>query len=654
MKKEKKKPATHRVLVRQILTLTLSLWIACMVILTWCVASDMRIQVEQKLEVFVDNSGSRYSTDDSGLPGTVEHNMINHLGRPYIWLNLDRLLPIVTDQQFNGYISSKDWMWGKWDIYYGYEPAIIFYGENGEELIRTGHYLTFDYTTPENWGQRSFDPVGKSYIALDEIPGGAERFEHIISDHATGDLGMGMLYSLFRITGWFEGNEFHPTLIENGRYLDYGGWVTDLGQLASRDERGLLEWETMLTDEAPEGQALVTIYAFNPGGYNNTPRAVTVNGETFDTLADLLAAGRSSGNFSYEKQSLLDSITIIGRTYTDSFGKYTIMAAVRCNPLQYALLRLVWVYVISFMVIALLLWRMLTLIRRNLTAPLEEMAGSARGGYRMFRKSRWREPAVLSEAITDLHQTLAENKTELTRLRTALDYAHDAEENRKALISNITHELKTPLAIIHSYTECLQEDISPENREQYFATILEETERMDGMVLQMLELSRLEAGRVRLATEPFSLLELTKAIEEKLEPLMAERKLTLSYGLTQDFSMTADEGRIGQVITNLLSNALKYTAEGGMIRIQLFLARGTACFRIENTAPHLSAEALDKVWDPFYRTDASRNTPGTGLGLSLVKSIIALHGGTCSVRNTVMDEGRDGVEFGLRFPCKCI
>ncbi|MBQ8238299.1 MAG: HAMP domain-containing histidine kinase [Oscillospiraceae bacterium] len=652
MKEKKRKPRTGRALTWRVVSLTLALWLACMVILTWCVASDMRIQVKQKLQFYINNGNWIYRSDKS-WHGVAEQNMIDHLGRPYIWINLETLLPFAEGQTFGNYISSDDWMWGKWDLYYGFEPAIIHYDENGDEIIRTGHYLTFDYTTAEHWSQQIVAPTGVSYIALDEIPGGAERFEHILSNHAIGDVGMGMLYPLLRLTGWFEESEFHPTLIENGDYINYQGQVTDLEQLAALDTRGKLEWETMLTAEVPEDQELVTIYAFEPGGYNCTTRPVTVKGETFDTLADYLdTALRSENPFSYEKHSLLETIVFYSRTHTDDLGQYRTAVAIRCAPLQYAVLRLVWTYIISFAVVALILWRILRRIRRNLTAPLMEMAGAAQQGYLVKASSGWAEPAAIEEYFVGTHQTLAENKTEITRLRTALEYAHDAEENRKALISNITHELKTPLAIIHSYTECLQEDISPENRAQYLATILEETERMDAMVLQMLELSRLEAGRVRLATEPFSLLELTNAIAEKLEPLMAERKLTLSYGLAQDFVMTADESRMGQVITNLLSNALKYTTEGGTIRIQIFLTRGTVCLRMTNTAPHLSDEALHKVWDSFYRADSSRHTPGTGLGLALVKSIIALHGGSCTVRNTVMEDGRDGVEFGFEIPLK--
>lgn len=656
MKEKKRKPRTGRALTWRIVSLTLALWLACMGILTWCVATDMRIQVEQKLRFYVDNNSSRVSRSELSWPGVTECNMIDDLGNPYLWINIEKLVPFAYGQHFTNYISDDDWMWGKWDIYYGYEPAIIYYDENGEELLRTGHYLTFHYTTAENWAQQNPDAVGKSYIALDEIPGGAERFECVLSNHAIGDVGMGMLYPVLRLTGWFEGNKFHPTLIENGDYLTYQGRETDVGKLAALDERGKLEWETMLTAVAPEGQALVTIYGFEPGGYNYTPKAVimdsyrsaTANGERFDTLADLLdTALKSDMPFNYEKRGLLETIVFYSRTHTDDLGTYRLACAVRCAPLQYAVLRLVWVYVVSLAVVALLLWRLLRRIRWNLTESLREMAEAAQYGYLVKTHSGWAEPAALEAYFRHTHQTLAENKTEIAQLRTALDYAHDAEEKRKTLISNITHELKTPLAIIHSYTESLQADFAPENRELYLTTILEETQRMDGMVLQMLELSRLEAGRVRLAAEPFSLLELTKAIAGKLEPLMKERNLELSYGLAQEFTITADEGRMAQVITNLLSNAQKYTTEGGSIRIQVFLAKGTACFRVTNTAPHLSDEALEKVWDPFYRGDVSRNTPGTGLGLSLVKSIVALHGGSCTVRNTFTVNGHSAVEFGF-------
>jgi signal transduction histidine kinase len=250
--------------------------------------------------------------------------------------------------------------------------------------------------------------------------------------------------------------------------------------------------------------------------------------------------------------------------------------------------------------------------------------------------------------MLDSRQALADSHAELQQTKSALHYAEYAEEKRRQLISNITHELKTPLAVIHSYVEGLQSDIAEEKKEHYLAVIQDETQRMDAMVLQMLDLSRLEAGKVHLSMEPFSLLQLTQTVAQRFEPLLTAKTLTLTYGNTQDFQVTADESRIEQVITNLMTNAIKYTDEGGQIRIHITLHQRKALFSIENTAVPLSATALDKVWDSFYRADPARTEPGTGLGLTLVKQIIELHGGTCQVQN-VTYKAENTVENRVQF-----
>ena len=113
----------------------------------------------------------------------------------------------------------------------------------------------------------------------------------------------------------------------------------------------------------------------------------------------------------------------------------------------------------------------------------------------------------------------------------------------------------------------------------------------------------------------------------------------------QDIPVTADKTRIAQVITNLVSNALKYAQGEGQIRIKIYRRSTTAYFFIENPHPPLSQETLDKVFDTFYRADTARDRSGTGLGLSIVKSIITLHRGKCQVQNT-----KTGVEFSFQIP----
>lgn len=220
-------------------------------------------------------------------------------------------------------------------------------------------------------------------------------------------------------------------------------------------------------------------------------------------------------------------------------------------------------------------------------------------------------------------------------------------------MSDITHELKTPLAVIHSYAECLQENVVPEKREQYLSVILEETRHMDAMVLQMLDLSRLEAGKVRLASDTVSLEQLTRQIFDRFAIMIEEKQLRVHWVVPTEILITADEGRITQAVTNLVSNAVKYTPIGGEITVKIFVKDRAVHFYISNTANPLSDEALEKVWDSFYRADPSRTEPGTGLGLALVKSIIQLHGGQCFVRNTSVryeNSTETGVEFGFTIP----
>jgi signal transduction histidine kinase len=336
-------------------------------------------------------------------------------------------------------------------------------------------------------------------------------------------------------------------------------------------------------------------------------------------------------------------------------------AIVMCEPMAYCALRLIPFYVVSALFVALLVWLYLGWIRRRLLVPMEEVIASLKkdtqqyGGadldiekYRQTTGTKdWHEPVAMCAHLHLLRQELAQRQTEITRLNTALDYAEHAEEYRKQLISNITHELKTPLAVVHSYTEGLQSEIAPEKKERYLQVILDEAERMDGMVMQMLELSRLEAGRVKLKMEYFDLGAVIRDVAERFEPLMAEKELKLRLELDGQQQMNGDEGRIEQVITNFMSNAVKYSTPGGEILVKAVFGKLGLYFSITNNAKHLSEEGLQKVFDSFYREDAARTEKSTGLGLAIVKNIMNLHGFQCYVNNTMLND-QPAVEFGFR------
>ena len=210
------------------------------------------------------------------------------------------------------------------------------------------------------------------------------------------------------------------------------------------------------------------------------------------------------------------------------------------------------------------------------------------------------------------------------------------------MTSHIAHELKTPLAVVHSYAEGLKEHIAEDKRDKYVDVILSETERIDAMVLEMLDLSRLEAGKVKLARDTFSLAELARSIFDKLERAAEAKELQLTFAFPEDSTVTADEGRIAQVVENFATNAVKYTPVGGKITVFIRRRWNKTTFAVENECEPLPEEALSKVWDTFYRADEARSGGGTGLGLAIAKSIIELHGGKCEAHNS-----RNGVYFAF-------
>lgn len=672
--KEKKRPKIYKMLSCRIIALALALWFFGMALLTWAVAEDMRDQVNSESLEYAASLSSRRGHEDTPIdfPGAMEADMIRAMNEPYRVIYPRPLLPIVLDQTPSK-MSSDDWYWGKWDLLYGFEVAILYSDNTGESVFTSGNYLTFAYTGAEHWNTGSAEARGLSYIATNEAGNNLDVLDGLVKDGLP-SIDYGTSYepgfysllspTLLRLEGYFEGNEFHPITVDRGQYVDInlGGEVRDVDQLCTLDAQNKVVWTSLLTLETIPDQPTETIYAWNLNGVRCDYDPVTVNGITYDSLAELLEtdfhdirAGLYESDRNHTKESLWESVSIRMDYDTDSYGDYYYMLAIRFWPMQYALLRLIPTYLVSLALVAIAVWLVLSRVKKYLDHPLHYLAYAAEKGAHVYPSASLDEVYRLETYVADTHRKQAETQNELQQLRTALDYAKNAEENRRQLISNITHELKTPLAVIHSYAEGLQAGIAAEKQDEYLSVILDEAEHMDSMVLQMLDLSRLEAGKVRLAVDQFSLLQLTRSVAEKLAPMMEAKELSFNYGLAEDFQITADEGRIRQVITNLLSNALKYTAPGGRILVNVYPENRSARFTMINTADHLSDEALLKVWDSFYRVDASRTEPGTGLGLTLVKNIVELHRGTCYVRNTTDKTAvpvQTAVEFGFYLPMR--
>ncbi len=470
-----------------------------------------------------------------------------------------------------------------------------------------------------------------------------------------------------RFTGGFDGGKFIPSLIE---FFDYGDYRSQIGDetepdLAKIFSSGGVEWSVMYSDPdaLPEGDEVSTLYArsasvsryepspgfsFDGVKYADLAEFVSERGpelsEGCEPMLDYLSSGELNVSVSYSFVAGGES-AYSPYIYSENISsgevevEYYLVSASYFRPWLSAVSELRYIYLVTFLLAAVLALAAIRLIRRRLIMPARYVGDALLHGG---RPDWWDGADWYWLEAEQLREGWAKCSDETKRLSTALEYARTAEQDRRQMTSNIAHELKTPLAVIHSYAEGLREHIAEEKRDKYLDVILSEAERADAMVLEMLDLSRLEAGKVKLTRSEFSLAELARSVFARFDMAAEAKGLEVVFDFPEALTVTADEGRIAQVIENYAANAVKYTPEGGHIRVSARRIPSGTRFAVENDSPPLSAEALEKVWESFYRADESRSGGGTGLGLAIAKSIIELHGGTCEVRNT-----QTGVEFGF-------
>ncbi|PFJ06637.1 two-component sensor histidine kinase [Bacillus cereus] len=245
----------------------------------------------------------------------------------------------------------------------------------------------------------------------------------------------------------------------------------------------------------------------------------------------------------------------------------------------------------------------------------------------------------LSSSINTLSVNLKDRIDRLnvanTKLQQDIERERQLEKTRKEFISGVSHELKTPLSVIRSFAEGIQDGVSKDTT-YYTNVILEETENMNRLIVEMLELAKLESGTYKLEMSTFSIGELIQQVYTKLLFSMEEKHLQVDIHADSSLFVKANRSRIEQVVVNLLSNAIRYTPDGERIHVSVVETEDTVKIEIENTGNPIPEESLEKIWDRFYRLDASRSrhTGGTGLGLSIVKNILDLHRAEYGVYNT--------------------
>lgn len=641
MKRHIERPSVTKALMRRITALALGLWLCMMCGITWVYA---RFICQEYEEAFYSSVGA----DAQNLQGVDPEYVKEAVLQQSVSLNRYNDFPFALELPFLDYdadVEPYEYAIACFDQYDVVDGVAEF---RAPCLVGDGNIMHVEsFMTSEDITLHS------AYIDLDETQFGRELAVELVMQghyyfgyyHLPEDIFNDVDNFRFdRLTGWFEGSQFH--LVE----------IADYPPNVPLEQEPKDEWITVV-DTAEPGQELVHLYPNMPNAFYfklAATKPVRVNGVTYDDLGDMLENFVVKNGVVENRSSIFNAVLSSWDYFEDSSGKvYMICEAVQVSPLKTAISGLLIFYVETLLILAVVLLLIYRGIRKKLVTPMKYSLTlmTENPKYVPEPEEYWWEEAY--ELYVHNRDAIHELKKDINQLNTALDYARDAEENRRLMVSNITHELKTPLAVIHGYAEGLKEGIAADKRDHYLDVILEEAQRMDGMVLEMLDLSRLEAGKVRLATDRFSLLALTKRVVDKMSLLVEEKELTVEYARVQDCDITADEGRIAQAVTNLVSNAIKYSPRGGTVSVSVTREKNQAMFSIENQSEPLSEEALAKIWDSFYRTDKSRTEKGTGLGLPITKAIIELHGGTCHVSNTtVCQDGNTitGVEFKFYLP----
>ncbi|MRN53170.1 sensor histidine kinase [Paenibacillus monticola] len=257
----------------------------------------------------------------------------------------------------------------------------------------------------------------------------------------------------------------------------------------------------------------------------------------------------------------------------------------------------------------------------------------------------------MSRSLNTLSQNLNTTLMELTsanmKLQEDVAEKQRSEQLRKELIANISHELKTPLGIVKGFAEGLQDGVASEKKERYLALIVNETDRMNALIMDLLELSKFEARAIRLQPRSISLTTLIQKVADSFSQQLESKHLQFWINTVEveELFVKADPRRMEQVVLNLLSNAIRHAVEKSVITIEIKrMSHGEMTTIIENTGSPIAEEDLSRIWDQFYRVERSRDrkSGGTGLGLAIVKHILELHESKFSVVNT-----KQGVAFSF-------
>ncbi len=330
------------------------------------------------------------------------------------------------------------------------------------------------------------------------------------------------------------------------------------------------------------------------------------------------------------QQEKTAALPLVYQTQTIGYLLVSEANNVQLSPRDQAFLEQVNLALVQAGVIAIALGLLMgVILARNLSAPLSRLADAAR--RITHGQPGQRVPLTGADELRDLAASFNE----------MADHLEEAEMLRRNMISDIAHELRTPLSVIQGNLQAIIDDVYPLEKTE-IEDIYEESVMLHRLIDDLHELAQAEAGQLSLNLEAADLVALAKNTTSLFEGLAQEKGIRFDFNAPADLPLVqADADRARQVLHNLLGNALRHTPEGGQVSLSIARAqsKGSNFLRISisDTGPGIPPDVLSRVFDRFWRADKSRSREGggTGLGLAIARQLVQAHGGQIGVESTV-------------------
>ncbi|EJR49835.1 hypothetical protein IIM_03709 [Bacillus cereus VD107] len=351
----------------------------------------------------------------------------------------------------------------------------------------------------------------------------------------------------------------------------------------------------------------------------------------------------------YEKNDIKYKLLI--KPITDKDGSVTyIYAMASLQPVDEAvqMVQDYYIYIIVFVVVLIFLASFY--YSKQIAKPLLKINDTTKKIAHLDFTEKI--PITSKDEIGDLSKNInvLSNKlhSHIGQLEQDIEKERKLENTRKEFISGVSHELKTPLSIMKSCISILKDGVAEHKKEYYFQAMEREVDKMDTLILDMLELAKFESGTYRMKKDSFYIDTIIEDICEQLSVEIEKKELRVHKNVCP-IEVIANQSRIEQVIVNFITNAIRYTPNKEDIIISTIDGKDRIKVCIENKGARIEEEQLDKIWDRFYRVDAARQRSqgGTGLGLAISKNILELHDAEYGAKNT-----EDGVLFYFYLPKK--